>query len=53
MTDDTDNGTLTELEENVRRDIGPEFNLEAAVMADKVEGAREPSVVGSATTSVD
>ena len=53
MTDVTDEGTLAGLEENVSRDIGPECNLAAAVIADKVAGANESSAVGSATTSVD
>jgi len=39
--------------ENVRREIGPECSLVAAVMAESVEGAREESDVGSATTSVE
>lgn len=53
MTDDTDEGTLGVPEENERRDIGPECSLAAAEMADRVAGANESSVVGSATTSVD
>ena len=53
MTDVTDEGTLAGLEENVSRDIGPECNLVAAEIADRVAGANESSAVGSATTSVD
>ena len=54
MTDETAEGTLAGLpEENVSRDIGPECNLVAADMADRVAGANESSAVGSDTTSVD
>jgi hypothetical protein len=54
ITDDTDDGTPTLLDENVRRDIGPECSFDAAVIAESVDGARaDPSLVSSATTSVD
>ncbi len=54
ITDDTDDGTHTLLEENVRSEIGPECSLDAAVMAERVDGAMaDPSLVSSATTRVD
>ena len=53
ITDDTDEGTLKLPDENVRREIGPECNLDAAVMAESVAGERADPSIGSATTSVD
>jgi hypothetical protein len=54
ITDDTDDGTPTLPDENVIIDIGPECSFDAAVMAERVDGARaDPSFVSSATTSVD
>lgn len=53
ITDDTDEGTPTLPDENVRREIGPECSLDAAVMAESVDGERADPSVGSATTSVD
>jgi len=41
-------------EEKVRREIGPECSLDAAAMAESVDGARdESSALGSAMTRVD
>ena len=37
----------------MRREIGPECSLDAAVMAESVAGERADPSVGSATTSVD
>jgi hypothetical protein len=52
ITEVTEDGTA-EAGVNVSREIGPECSFDAAVMAASVDGAREESVVGSATTRVD
>ena len=54
MTDDTADGTPTSLDEKVSRDIGPECNLDAAAIAESVDGARaDSSLEGSAITNVE
>ena len=54
MTDDTAYGTPTSLDEKVSRDIGQECNLDAADIAESVDGARaDLSLEGSAITKVD